>query len=283
MNKPNKPFVADTGGLAIIFAVLFTVLLAIAYYTFFDNNLNLVLLMAASLTILILEVIGFYDDLFDIHQAIKAVLPILAAIPLIAIAAGTTTMSFPFIGAINFGIFYVILLIPLGITVASNLTNMLAGFNGSEVGMGIIMFITMSLLFLMQGKTEPLIISLAMLGALTGFLIYNWYPAKIFPGDATTFLIGGTLATVVIIGNMEAAGAILVIPYVIDFFIKAKNGFPKSFAQYKEGKLYAPKNRIRGLADLILHISNGLTEVQLTLILIGMEIVCGIIALYLYL
>ena len=50
-------------------------------------------------------------------------------------------MTFPFIGLIDFGIIYTVILLPLGIAVASNLTNMLAGFNGNESGMGIIMFI----------------------------------------------------------------------------------------------------------------------------------------------
>ncbi|MCD6227371.1 hypothetical protein J7J90_02665 [Candidatus Micrarchaeota archaeon] len=283
MHKPDRPLIPDTGGLAVIFGVLVAVLFVIAYNTFFDDGLNTIHLMVGLLTILILEIIGFYDDLFNIPQSIKAVLPMIAAIPLMAIAAGTTTMSFPVIGAVDFGIFYVLVLIPLGITVASNLTNMLAGFNGSEVGMGIIIFITMSLIFLSHGSTEPLIISLAMLGALAAFMMYNWYPAKIFPGDATTFLIGGTLATVVILGNAEAAGALLTIPYVIDFFIKAKNGFPKSFAIFENGKLYPPKERIRGLGDLLLKTFNGLKEVHLTLILIGIETIVAMVVLILYL
>jgi len=201
-----------------------------------------------------------------------------------AIAVGTTSMNLPFVGVVDFGLIYIFILIPLGITVASNLTNMLAGFNGSEVGMGVVMFATVSILFIVHGETEALIVSVSMLGSLLAFLKYNWYPAKIFPGDAGTFLIGGALATVVILGNLEAAGAILVIPHVTDFFIKARNRFPKSFALYRNGKLYPPKTgKVRGFADVLMKFSNGLTETQLTLVLIFIEIIVAMVALMLYL
>ncbi len=284
MNKPGMPYIADTGGLAIIFGVVVAILMAIAYNTFFLWNINVVALMAGTMTLLIIEIIGFYDDLFKIPQAIKALLPILAAIPLMVIAAGVTEMSIPFIGPVNFGIYYALLMIPLGITVASNLTNMLAGFNGMETGMGIIIFTVMSILFLQHGETEALVISVSMLGALAAFIIYNWYPANIFPGDATTFLIGGALATVVILGNFEAAGAILMIPFIIDFFIKAVNRFPSKawWGEYKKGKLYCPEHGPVGLCQLILKKFNGLTEVQLTTLFIMIEGVFGIIVLFLY-
>ncbi len=287
MHKPDDVRVADTGGLAIAVGIVSAMLFAIGWMTFITHDQgatwNVVLLLAASVTVLILEIIGLYDDLFEIRQSVKAVLPMVAAVPLMAIAAGTTTMNLPFIGETDFGPFYVFALIPLGLTVASNLTNMLAGFNGSEAGMGIVMFVTMSILFFAHGQPVPLIISLAMVGSLLAFLRYNWYPAKVFPGDAGTFLIGGVLATVVIIGNMEAAGAILVIPHVIDFFIKAKNRFPKSFALYRHGKLHSPKDRVRGLADVLLKVSGGLTEVQLTTVLIFIETVFASVVLFLYL
>jgi hypothetical protein len=58
--------------------------------------------------------------------------PIIAALPLMAIAAGETTMFIPFFGIINLGIIYSLIVIPIGVTGASNAFNMLAGFNGLE-------------------------------------------------------------------------------------------------------------------------------------------------------
>ena len=60
------------------------------------------------------------------------------------------------------------------------------------------------------------------MGALLATSYYNWYPAKILVGDVGTLTIGAIIASAVIIGNYEAAGVILMIPYMVDFLIKAR-------------------------------------------------------------
>ncbi len=45
-------------------------------------------------------------------------------------------------------------------------------------------------------------------------------------GDVGTLLIGAVIAAAVILGNFEAAGAIIIIPYLIDFAIKLVNKLP---------------------------------------------------------
>ncbi len=284
MHKDSNEKVANMGGLSVAIGVAVAVILAIGFKTFFHTAIDLTIIMAGLITILLINLMGIFDDLFEIKQLVKALLPLFAAIPLIAISVGNTVMSIPFIGTINFGIIYLIALVPLGVAVASNLTNMLAGFNGNEVGMGIVIFLTSAYICLKTGENEALFISIAMLGALIGFLRFNWYPSKAFPGDVLNLMIGGTLAVVVIIGDFESIGFILMIPYVIDWIIKAKNKFPKSFAVYNstDGKLYAPTGKTRGLADLILRISGGMKEIHLTLTLIGIEIVFALIALLIY-
>ena len=83
-------------------------------------------------------------------------------------------------------------------------------------------------------------------------------------------------------GNFEIAGAILLIPYLIDFLIKAKNHFPYSFGVYKEGKLYCPDNGPMGLGQFIMKVSGGISERNLVLVLMGIEVVFGIIAIIIY-
>jgi UDP-N-acetylglucosamine--dolichyl-phosphate N-acetylglucosaminephosphotransferase len=135
-----------------------------------------------------------------------------------------------------------------------------------------------------KGENTALIILLAGMGALLATLRYNWYPAKIFIGDASTFSIGAMMVAAVIIGNFELAGVIIMIPYAIDFFIKAANRFPSHGWEgiYREGKLYCPEPRIKGLAQLIMQLTGGVSERNLTLILIGTEAVFGGIAIWLF-
>lgn len=285
VNKIGAPEVAEMGGLGIVMGAIGALLVAIALQTFLGYPFKLIEVLAAMLTMMIISVIGTYDDLFSMRQSIKAVLPMAAALPLVAVsAAGSTSVSIPFFGAFDFGFYYIFLIIPLGVTVASNLTNMLAGFNGMESGMGAVIFAASLVIALANGSTEMAMISAAMLGALLMFLRYNWYPARVFTGDIGNLTIGAALASAVIIGNLESAGAILVIPYVIDFFIKAINRFPstKWWGYLRAGKLYPLENRVRGLAQLVMKLAGGISEQNLVLAFIAAEGFCALLAIFLY-
>ena len=285
-NKPDLPEIPEMGGFGIIAGFSAGVLVAVGLFTFpfFELNfeLNLILILAALSTILVMAIIGIIDDLFSINQLIKAALPLLAAMPLVAVNVGETTMSFPFIGQIEFGILYALLLIPIGIAGASNVTNMLEGFNGLGAGMGIVACTALGIIAWKTGKFEALIILTAMIGALLAFFYYNWN-GKIFMGDIGTLSIGAVIACAVIIGNFETAGIIIIIPYAIDFVIKAKNRFPCSdwWGVYKEGKLTCPKKPV-GLCQWIMKLTGGISERNLVLILIGIELIFGTIAVIIY-
>ena len=284
VNKPGRPEVAEMGGLGILMGVIGALLLAMAMRTFLGYAFNLEEIMAAMLTIVIIALIGIFDDLFDMRKDVKALLPMVASLPLVALAvAGSTTIALPFIGPVDFGMFYIIVLIPLGVTVAPNLTNMLAGFNGMEAGMGCVMFACVAILAMANGSTEMGLISVAMLGALLAFLRFNAYPARVFIGDIGTLIIGGALAAAVIVGNLESAGAILVIPYLVDFVIKAKNRFPRADGKCaKDGKLTPDGGKVKGLVHLVMKAAGGITEKNLVLFFIASEVLFALLAILLY-
>lgn len=283
MHKENKPQVVEMGGIAIVAGFVGSALVGIILHLFFGFNFELAGILAALLTVCIVAIIGIYDDIVEMGQVVKALLPLAAAVPLVAIAlaSGQNVISIPFLGGIDFGILYPILLVPLAVAVCSNLTNMLAGFNGLEAGLGIVIFATLSILSFMYGHNEMSVLSVAMLGALIGFMKFNWYPAKAFMGDVGTFTIGAAIGVAVILSNLKSAGVILMLPFILDWIIKLVNGFPKSFANVGAGgKLYAPKGRIRGFTDLILRVFDGLTEQKLVLVCIGIEVVIAVFVIW---
>ncbi|MFA6213872.1 MAG: hypothetical protein WC717_01205 [Candidatus Micrarchaeia archaeon] len=285
VNKPGRPEVVEMGGLGVVMGVVGALLLAIALHTFFGYSLGLNEIMAAMLTMAIIALIGIFDDLFDMRKDVKTLLPMVAALPMVALAAaGSTVISLPFIGTVDFGMVYIVVLIPLGVTVAANLTNMLAGFNGMEAGMGSVMFACVALLAIANGSTEMGLVAVAMLGSLLAFLRFNWYPARVFMGDIGTLLIGGALAVCVIIGNLESAGAILVIPYLADFAIKAYNRFPSTewWGEIRGGKLHPLGGKVRGLCQLVMKLSGGITEKRLVALFIAAEGLFALLAILLY-
>ena len=286
MNSEKEEEIPEMGGLVIAAGFGVGIVFAIFLRTFFDLFLSVSLtsILAALSTILIVVIIGVFDDLISISQRVKAFLPAFAALPLMAIKEGYSLIRVPFMGIVNFGIFYPLVLVPLGITGAANAVNMLAGFNGLEVGMGVVAVGSLAIIAYLIGETTALIILIAALGALVAALYYNWYPAKILVGDVGTLSIGAVIASAVIIGNYETAGAIIIIPFVIDFLIKAKNHFPGKnwWGICKNGKLYCPDNGPVGLAQLIMKVCGGISERNLVLVLMGIEAVFGVIAVLFY-
>ncbi len=288
MNKPGQPPVAEMGGLGLVGGFGAGVLVLIALRTFLKVEalaaVSVVELFAVLATILTIALIGLIDDLIGVHQGWKAIIPALATIPLIAIAAGQTTMRLPFIGPVNFGILYSLVLVPVGVTGAANAFNMLAGFNGLEAGMGAVAVGALAIIAASLGEVTALVLLLAALGALLATLYFNWYPAKVFIGDVGTLTIGAILAASVIVGNFEWAGVIVIIPHAIDFVLKARKGFPSTgwHGEYRDGKLYCPAHGPVGLAQLILKLAGGMHERTLVLVLMGFEALCGLIAIAIY-
>jgi len=286
MNSEKQEEIPEMGGLVIAASFGAGIIFAIFLRTFFDLFLSVSLtsILAVLSTVLIVVIIGVFDDLISMQQWIKAIIPAFAALPLMALKEGYSMMRIPFVGLIDFGIFYSLVLIPLGITGAANAVNMLAGFNGLEVGMGIVAVGALAVIAYINGITTSLVILMVALGALVAALYYNWYPAKILVGDVGTLTIGAVVASAVIVGNYETAGVILMIPYVVDFLIKAKNRFPGKnwWGIYREGKLYCPDSGPVGLGQLIMKVCGGISERNLVLVLMGIEAVFGVVAILFY-
>jgi len=284
VQKPGRPHIPEMGGLALVTGFGAALLVAIALKTFFHllPSVDLVELLAVLATVLLIALVGILDDLIAVRQIVKAITPLFAALPLVAIRPGYTVLNLPLLGYVNLGLLYPLLLVPLGVTGAANAMNMLAGFNGVEVGMGAVAFLALTIIALSLGKLTAALILLAALGAALACLYYNWYPAKIFIGDVGTLSMGAVLASAVILGNFETAGVILVIPHLFDLVLKASHGFPKSFGVYRAGKLHCPHTGPVGLGQLIMKLSGGISERHLTLLLISLEALMGLIAIWLY-
>ena len=149
--------------------------------------------------------------------------------------------------------------------------------------MGIAAISSLALIAYNLQETTSLILLLSMLGALVAILYYNWYPARVLIGDVGTLLIGAVIATAVILGDFESAGIIVIIPYVLDFIIKAANHLPSEgwWGTYKDGKLYCPGSPI-SLCQWVMKISGGISEKNLVLILIGIEAFFGLMAILIF-
>ncbi len=293
LHKKGKPRLANSGGIPVSLSLMTGLMFFIAVQTFVFNTTNqMVYLFASVLAILLITIIGFFDDLNSSDVVVgsrkirkglkkwqKPLFTIPAAIPLMVVSAGETTMSVPLIGSVNFGILYPLFLIPIGVVCAANAINLLGGFNGSEAGMGIVYCSFLGLYALIHGEIVSSAIFLSTAGALIGFLKFTWCPAKILSGDSLTYCLGAVVATGVIIGNMERAGIIIMTPFIIEFLLKLKSKFNASCLGKlrKDGKLDPPYGKkIHSWTHMIMNFG-AFTEKQVTMILIIVQIVFGLL------
>jgi UDP-N-acetylglucosamine--dolichyl-phosphate N-acetylglucosaminephosphotransferase len=263
MNKFDHPRnVASSGGIIVVMTFILGVLFYIALKTFVLKTDEVTLSIFALLSVIsILAIVGLIDDLLGwkhggLSVRFRIFLAIMASIPLVVINAGTSTMNFPFLGSVQLGLLYPLLLIPLGISGAAITYNFLAGFNGLEAGQGIIILSFLSFISYATGNSWLSLIGLIMVTSLIAFYFYNKFPAKVFPGDSLTWSIGALIAIMAILGNFEKIAVFLFSLYLIEMVLKLRGGLKKqSFAKPNEdGSLEMPYNKIYSMTHLSLFI-----------------------------
>ena len=288
MNKYSKPLVPEAGGIAFVIGYTFSILIYIFLKTFYLSSIsNIVEIFAVLVTILLAGFLGFVDDILGwkkgLKQWQKPLLTIPIAIPLVVINAGNSTITLPFFGSLDMGILYSLILVPIGVIGASNGFNMLAGYNGLEASMGIIILATLGIFAFSQNILWLTTIIFSAVFSLLGFLFYNKYPSKVFPGDSLTYSVGALIASIAILGNMESVALFLFLPYFIELLIKAKNKFKTECfgIPQKNGSLKPPR-KIGSLTHIILKFFGSELKVYFSLILIEMFISLAIIISYLF-
>ncbi len=259
MNKLGKQGVAGSGGIIVVMGFIVGIIFYVAYLVFYlgSESLFLVEIFAMLNVVLILAGIGFIDDLLGwqrggLSRRSRIILTGLASIPLISINAGKSLVSIPLIGVIELGLVYPLILIPIGIIGATTTFNFLAGFNGLESGQGVILLLSIGIVGYLTGNSWILIVSLCMVGSLLAFILFNYYPAKVFPGDSITYSIGGLVAILAILGNFEKIAVFFFIPYIMETVLKSRGKLKKhSFGEpQKDGSLNLKYNKIYGLTHL---------------------------------
>jgi len=260
MNKSEKPKVAGSGGLIVIFGFILGVLVYISFKTFYFHSENHVLeIFALTSTLLILSLTGLTDDLLGwwhggLSKKLRIMLCLFAAVPLMVINAGDSRIIIPFIDGTNLGLIYALIIVPIGVIGASTTFNFLAGYNGLEAGQGILLIGALSIVSFFTGNTWITVIGLCMIASLFAFIIFNKFPAKVFPGDVLTYSIGGLVAFMAIFGNFEKIAIFFFIPYILEVILKLRGGLKmQSFGKpNKDNSLELKYDKIYGLEHLSL-------------------------------
>lgn len=258
-HKPNKPLVPN--GLGVIYVLISVVYLFLIHYL--ENGVSPPLTLAVC--ILFGGFIGLLDDWIDLKWRYKAFLPLIAAIPLISLASQLglrTSVTIPFYGTVDFGIYYRFVIIPLLATMITNTVNQLGGLNGLET---VCPAVVMLGLMVMSGPHAIL-----LYGPLAVWLVLAFFNVrgKIFVGNTGSFAIGTTLAAFAIISDLKTDMVISVLPYIFNSSLILLGYFifrAKASVSY-DGERLSSDHR-RSLITLIVY-HRPLTERQVVAVIV---------------
>lgn len=208
MNKANEHYAVEAGGLWVVLASVFGILMYIAIDSYLDKQLDTIPLLSIALTLLLAGLLGFADDLLGWKKGISPVKRVLFTIPislpLVAVKAGYSTIELPLFGVVDLGPLYSLAVVPIGVVGASNAFNMIAGYNGLEALQASILLFSVIVLALFRGWIDVIYVIIPVLASVIIFLLfYNKYPAKMFPGNSFTYGIGAFYASLAIYWNFE--------------------------------------------------------------------------------
>ncbi|CAM4471936.1 MraY family glycosyltransferase [Paenibacillus tarimensis] len=84
-----------------------------------------------------------------------------------------------------------------------NMINFIDGVDGLAAGVSMISSFTLFVAAFVKGNLDTAVLALIVFGACAAFLTYNFYPARIFMGDAGAAFLGYTLAVTAVQGTFK--------------------------------------------------------------------------------
>ncbi len=154
--------------------------------------------------LLVIVITGVVDDIVDIGPRWKFVGQIAAAASFVLLDGGTLSHLGDFLGggeitldllAVPFTIFCMV--------GGMNAFNLSDGLDGLAAGMAAIAAVFFAYFSWHAGASDLLLVCVALLGAVIGFLRYNSYPAKLFMGDCGSLTLGYVLAALLVSGSQR--------------------------------------------------------------------------------
>lgn len=205
--KVHKEPMPRMGGLAIFIGFL------VGYMLFCNQTVQMNSILIGSFFIIL---IGIFDDIKPLTPSIKFCGQLLAAI--IVVYYGNVVMQdiSAFGLYINFGMFAKPITI-LFIVSVINCLNLIDGLDGLAGGISTIFFVTITVISTLLGNVSSLDVSLTliMIGACSGFLLYNFHPAKIFMGDSGSMFLGYMIAVISLLGFKNVTLTSFIVPVLI--------------------------------------------------------------------
>ncbi len=256
----SKAGTPTMGGIMIVLAIIFSMLITGNFTNKFNNYLIIMTILFTT--------IGFYDDYLKLTKSKKGlsskkkilgqlIMTSICFLFIFLFGLVNTTIDFsvinPFIknsyiylGPILFFVFMIFVII--GSSNAVNLTDGLDGLVSGPIMIVSIIFLMVAYfaghkqlstylnIYYVEGAGEIAVYLSSVIGAIIGFLWYNFYPAQVFMGDTGSLTLGGILGMIAIFLKQELllpiAGFVFILEAIsviiqVSYFRKTKKRFFK--------------------------------------------------------
>jgi UDP-GlcNAc:undecaprenyl-phosphate GlcNAc-1-phosphate transferase len=223
--------------------------------------------------------LGLWDDLRPLGARVKLLGQVATACIVFGLGLNIERFSYPgALGSIELGgwslpvtVFWLI--------AVPNIVNLIDGFDGLAGGLGLCMAVTLGIVGLHSQQLAVACYAFTMAGALLGFLVFNFPPAKIYLGDGGAYLIGFTIAALSLTSSNKGSVAAVLFVTLVALGVPILD---TTFALLRRGLRGYPlfraddehfHHRLEGLGFSKRRILLGLYGICVVLCLVGLSII----------
>jgi UDP-GlcNAc:undecaprenyl-phosphate GlcNAc-1-phosphate transferase len=196
--KRHEEPVAYLGGLAVFVSFL------VGFSLFYELDRQVLAILFGGTLIVLL---GFLDDIGNLGPATKLLGQTLAVLLVMKAGVAIKIVFLPDYLAYPLSFLWL-----MGLTNAFNIIDIM---DGLSAGVGAFACLFLSVIALLNGQVAAASMALALMGALIGFLAYNFHPARIYLGDAGSLFIGFTLGALGMVGVYARDNSVAVLAPVL--------------------------------------------------------------------
>jgi UDP-GlcNAc:undecaprenyl-phosphate/decaprenyl-phosphate GlcNAc-1-phosphate transferase len=268
------------GGVAIFFSFLISCSIAIAIVRLVPDMGTevafkpiIAILAPASLVFLL----GVYDDFRPVGPYPKFAVQGIAALMLFA--GGLRIHAVPVLfGSHHFPWFVELPLTVLWVLAVTNAFNLIDGLDGLAAGSALFSTLVVFVVSLSTESSLVTLMTVALVGAIAGFLRFNFNPATIFLGDCGSLFIGFTLSALALQGTTKSPTIIAIAIPVVSFGLPILETALSIVRRLIGGRSVFSSDR-EHIHHKLLQL--GLSHRQVVIVLYGVSAVFGLLSLFL--
>jgi UDP-GlcNAc:undecaprenyl-phosphate GlcNAc-1-phosphate transferase len=221
--------------------------------------------------------LGLYDDLRGANPYLKFFVQAIAGAMLFA--GGLRILDLPVLfGSHQFSWYTGLPLTILWVVAITNAFNLIDGLDGLAAGSALFSTLVMFVVALLSNLSLISLLTLALAGAILGFLRYNFNPATIFLGDCGSLFIGFMLSAMALYGAQKATTIIAVAIPVVSFGLPILETSLSVMRRFISGRPVFTADREHIHHKLL---QRGMSHRQVVILLYGVSAIFALLSLFL--